>query len=106
MLCLTYSSPKITENKHRGKPSFDVNRKIVHAFGKGQAAIEHFSLGMNMNTLCSYYNHLSVISREAEAFQENVCNRAREKVKRAHCKENPEIVGKEIIDTGITFDGS
>ena len=111
VLCDTYSSPKITNNKPRGKAPFDVNRKIVQAFtsfGKGHAALEHFSLSMNTNVMCSatYYAHMCNISKDVIPFACKILENARQKVKREHYKESPDITGQAIINIAVSYDGT
>ena len=74
----------------------------------GHAAIEQFSLGMNMNMLShsSYYAHLPAMSKQAMGFSTTILEDARNLVRFEHIKENPDLSDCSVIDISVSHDGT
>lgn len=93
----TFSSRSISQSKQ-----FEINVNIVEAFlhmGKGHSAVEKFSMALGIQTM------------DRRAFVENtqkelILNAARKTIREQHELLDMSLQGKEIIDIGVSFDGT
>lgn len=100
------SSMKISD-----EAGYDVNTRVVKAFSsisKGHAAVEQFSMIMNMDCISkNLYNKCSVTVQKLGKMSGIEClSKARARV-RAYClKENSDLTDDSVIDLAVSFDGS
>ena len=78
------------------------------ATGKGDSAMEQFSMIMGLPILSSsnYSAHINKLAEENKIIKEKVMEEAWEAVRQAHITVNPELIGQEIIDIGVSYDGT
>lgn len=105
------SSSRVTSDISQRAP-FDVNRRVVQSFsslGKGRSAMEQFSGILNMNTLSrySYNEHVKAIHSAGNSAIESSLEKIREEVKKENRKlSEDEHSGGDVVDIGVSFDGS
>lgn len=102
----SFSSPRLPDSKR-----FEVNKSMVDAFlkmGRGHAAMETFSLSLGMKTMDrkTFDKCVLQLAEEGKLVREKVLNMARIKVRDEHQKLDSSIGDDNIIDIGVSFDGS
>lgn len=90
---------------------FYVNRRVAKAFahiGKGYAALEQFSMVMNMKMLNkqSFHEQTKYLYKAAKASGTMCVSKARQRVRKHYMEQNPEISNDSFIDLAVSFDGT
>ena len=102
----TFSSPRISESRQ-----FEVNKNVVQAFlnmGKGHAAMETFSMSLGIETMDrkTFDKYVLQLVNESKHVRESILEMARKAVRDEHEIVDPSLCNKEIIDIGVSFDGT
>ena len=102
----TYSSPRMTDSKR-----FEINKNMVKAFlniGKGHASLEIFSMTLGIQTMDrkTFDKCVLQLVNESVIERQKILEMARAKVREEHLKLNPAFLNSDIIDIGVSFDGS
>lgn len=109
-----YSSERSVPNKLTDtstRQDFDVNRRIVKSFldiGRGYPAMEQFCLTMGMRSMCSsaFYDKCDYINAAGRKGVDLSLKQIRAKVVASYRELDPSLVGKDVIDIAVSFDGS
>lgn len=112
----SYSSARnlgseVPNTPRSSRPGFLVNSLFAKAFlnfGKGHAAMERFSMEMNMAvpSSSSYYETVKTIHKETITSANISLQTARAEVRKAYVDADISLVGQDIIDVVVTYDGS
>lgn len=99
------TSPKVSDK------SFDVNRRVTQAFttiGKGYAAVEQFSVVMNMMPMSnkSFHYHSQFIYRTAKKSAILKLCQARQTVREYYKELDPLVTDDSILDLSVSYDGT
>ncbi|KAJ4446482.1 hypothetical protein ANN_13178 [Periplaneta americana] len=105
-----YTSPKVG-NTESTRPPFDVNRRMVNAFvtmGKGHSAMEQHCMAMGMAGLSSpsFNSHLIKLTEENKLVRQHVLRNAHSAVRRAHMEVDSSISDSDVINIGVSYDGT
>ncbi|KAJ4438160.1 hypothetical protein ANN_14099 [Periplaneta americana] len=105
-----YTSPKVG-NTESTRPPFDVNRRMVNAFvtmGKGHSAMEQHCMAMGMAGLSSpsFNSHLIKQTEENKLVRQHVLRNAHSAVRRAHMEVDSSISDSDVINIGVSYDGT
>ncbi|KAJ4430474.1 hypothetical protein ANN_22690 [Periplaneta americana] len=105
-----YTSPKVG-NTESTRPPFDVNRRMVNAFvtmGKGHSTMEQHCMAMGMAGLSSpsFNSHLIKLTEENKLVRQHVLRNAHSAVRRAHMEVDSFISDSDVINIGVSYDGT
>ncbi|KAJ4431994.1 hypothetical protein ANN_20606 [Periplaneta americana] len=105
-----YTSPKVG-NTESTRPPFDVNRRMVNAFvtmGKVHSAMEQHCMAMGMAGLSSpsFNSHLIKLTEENKLVRQHVLRNAHSAVRRAHMEVDSSISDSDVINIGVSYDGT
>lgn len=100
----TFSSPRVSKSQR-----FEINQNIVEAFlnmGKGHSAMEAFSMALGIQTMDRKTFDKYVVQLVEDTEKELILNAARKTVREQHELLDTSLQGEEIIDIGVSFDGT
>lgn len=105
-----YTSPKVG-NTESTRPPFDVNRRMVNTFvtmGKGHSAMEQHCMAMGMAGLSSpsFNSHLIKLTEENKLVRQHVLRNAHSAVRRAHMEVDSSVSDSDVINIGVSYDGT
>lgn len=102
----TFSSPRISTSRQ-----FEINKNIVEAFlnmGKGHAAMETFSMSLGMQTIDrkTFDKYVINLVEESKYIRKTILQMACKAVREQHEIVDPSLCTQDIIDIGVSFDGT